>query len=793
VSLSSSSWSAGAALAWALSASLPARAALDADDARAAAAREVESVRSAMAALAPGVVEQLPPRSTEQLIATGELSLRARDHEQAIDILNQVVELFRQGKASPTAHADAAFLLAQAYFESGQLLSARRQYSELLSLAWSAPYAAYAGRSLSRQVDIAVQAGQRDTLEALSRAAEHLSSDPTSSVEYARGKLSLSRGRLDDAKRLLSAVPATSPWYHQAQYVLGATLVREALGGALGGVSEGSRLVIPGAAVRFEPALEQFRSVVGLPADSPEHREVITAAQLAIGRLSYESENYLDAAQAFIKVGQSSPAFHDMLFELAWVYIRAGDYERAERALELLGVAAPDRLDVADGALIRADLMLRSGRFERALQAYEEVRTRFIPARQRVERLLETSAEPAAYYDRLVEDGLSVGASNPLPEVVVEWARDQARDERVFALIDDVAETRDLLRGARQLAGKLSALLAAPSRAQAFPELKAAMVKTLGLANQLGQARRWIALGFDDVASGDLSEALAAARRARQALMGRVASAPVTPADFLRREEQGQERWNQLSQTLQRATLETDKLQAVINGLRQVLDTGAEHGSAASRARLQFEVEGQQRELAAYRARIDAYRQDVDHGRVQLGLGDVRYVEDERARREFRDLLGREVDLLAGGQGDEDSRDYARSVAPLLAEMTALESRLDGIMRSLDAKVSEGADELSRLVADERERIAAYSQQLDALEESARLLVGQVAMDNFAGVRERLRGIILRADVGIVQQAWELREEQQARLKGLQRRRAVEEQNLENELREVVEDMGVTR
>lgn len=779
-----------------LCASTPAGA-VDADDARAAAVRELENVRSTLAALPPGVVQQQPPRSTEQLIAMGELALRARDSEQAIDIFNEVVEMYRQGKASATAHADAAFLLAQAYFESGQLLSARRHYAELLSLSWGVPYAGYAGRSLSRLVDIAVQVGQRDTLEALARSVEHLASDATNSVEYARGKLSFARGRFDDARRLLGAVPTTSPWYHQAQYVLGATMVQEALAGAgLGGLEARSRLVIPGAAVRFELAIEQFRSVARLAADSPEHREVISAAQMAIGRLSYESENYLDAARAFVQVGQNSPAFNDMLFELAWVYVRVGDYERAERALELLGVAAPDTLDVADGALIRADLMLRSGRFERALQAYEEVRTHFLPMRQRVERLLATSSDPTEYYDRLVDDGLSLGGSTSLPEVVLDWAREQARDERVFALIDDVTEARDLLRRTRQLSGKLSALLSAPSRSQAFPELKSAMQKTLGMANQLGQARRWIALGFDDLEHGELSGELATTRQARRALMDRVGSAPVTPAEFLRREEQGQERWNQLSQSLQRATLETDKLQATINGLRQVLDVGTEHGvtrDVAGRARLQAEVDRQQHELAAYRARIDAYRQDVDNGRVQIGLGDVRYAQDERTRAGFRELLGREVDMLAAGQHDEDSRDYARSVAPLLSEMAALESRLDGIMRGLDAQVTQSADELSRRVAEEREHIEEYGQQLDALDDDARLLVGQVAMDNFAGVRERLRGIILRADVGIVQQAWELREEQQGRLRSLQRRRAVEEQNLENELREVVDDMGAPR
>jgi hypothetical protein len=63
-------------------------------------------------------------------------------------------------------------------------------------------------------------------------------------------------------------------------------------------------------------------------------------------------------------------------------------------------------------------------------------------------------------------------------------------------------------------------------------------------------------------------------------------------------------------------------------------------------------------------------------------------------------------------------------------------------------------------------------------------------MRSFTNVRDHLKGIVLRADVGIVQQAWELREEQQTRLQGLQRQRAVEEQNLDDELREVFDDAG---
>jgi tetratricopeptide (TPR) repeat protein len=783
-----------AALAFALA---PSAHALDADEARKAAAREVQSVRADLATLPPNLsAERRTFLSSEEMIATGDLALRSKDYDQAIDIFNRVVELYRQGRSSTNAHADALFLLAESYFESGQLLSARRQYSELLDHAAKAPYDSYAGRALGRLVDVAVQTGRRDSLDAIASQVERISLvDSSGSLDYARGKLSFARGRYEEALGVLGAVPQSSAWYHQSRYMMATVLTKRALAEAGAGenAEAQARLVVPGALARLNPAIIQFHEVTQLPRDTPAHQHVIDLAWLAIGRLNYESESYLDAAQAYIQVGRESPVYYEMLYELAWVYVRVSDYERAERALELLSVAAPNTLDIADGALLRADLMLRSGRFERALRSYEEVRARFEPARERVDKFIATTTDPSVYYDKLLEEGLVIGGASALPEVVLDWVRDEARGERAIAVIDDVARARDVLRRSRQLSSKLRAVLAAPSRARAFPELKAALEKTLGLCNQLSEARRLIALGLEDASDTDFSGQLAAARQARRELMQRVASIPVTPADFEQREEQGDRSWNRVSQSLQRATLETDKLQAVINGLKQVLEEADKHGvtrNAASRARFQSEVVANEQDLSVYRARIDEFREQVENGRVQVGLGDRRYAEDVEVRQRFRQALARELELIGAGRGNDDSLDYARSVAPLLADVAALEKHLEQVIGTIESEVSVGSDELGRLVVEEAVLIEGYTERLDELDQHARLLVGEVAMKNFASVRERLKSIVRRADVGIVQEAWELREEQQVRLRGLQRQRAIEEQNLEDELREVSDDAG---
>ena len=66
-------------------------------------------------------------------------------------------------------------------------------------------------------------------------------------------------------------------------------------------------------------------------------------------------------------------------------------------------------------------------------------------------------------------------------------------------------------------------------------------------------------------------------------------------------------------------------------------------------------------------------------------------------------------------------------------------------------------------------------------------LIGDVEIGPQASV---WYGCVLRADVGITEQAWEVREEELERVHNLQTERAREEQLLDEELREVLDDTG---
>lgn len=774
--------------------------ALSTSEAQGRATTSIQAVEADIGKAPPASKFREPPATPAVRLANADMLLHAKNYEAAVGVLSKVLELNRQGKATENDYADASFLLGEAYFQSKQYLSARRHYREILDRASKPQYAEFIGRSLSRLVDVALRTDDLESLDFVFARLDGLpQADKSGSLPYARAKALYARKDYAAARNAVNTVSVGSPYTLQAQYLLGVISIKETLAAAPTPVAPAAGATAVGEAApakpvsdaRFTQAIEQFRKVTRMPATTAEGRHVVDLAWMAIGRLFHETDDYVEAAEAYSHVDRGSPEFSTMLYELAWVYVRLGDFERAQRALEVLTITDPNNLELADGSLLRADLMLRAGEFQNALGLYKDVSGHFDPIRQQLDDFLKSSNDPAVYYDKLTADDFGAASDDKLPKVVLDWARDQAEDQHVFGVIDDVSRSRALIKDSRKLAAKLGAVLSLSSRTKAFPEIQVQLQQVFSLLNKLARARGTLAEGMDDVASSNVGGELATVRTERRSLMKRLGWMPVTEGEFIRRDESGDTQWSKASQALQELTVEADKLNAIVNGLHRVMNEADKHGVTSdpqSRARFQLEIEANERDLQTYHKKIEEFRTAIDVGKAQIGFGDQRYVEDQEVRKRFRELFAREVALVSAGQDSSDAAAYARAIQPLLSRADNDEAALDVTRAKYEQQALEQASVLREKISQELSLVETYAQNLDGLDQQARLLVGEIAMKNFGLVRDRLKSIVLRADVGIVQEAWEVREEQALRVRNLQRERAREEQTLNDELREVLDD-----
>jgi tetratricopeptide (TPR) repeat protein len=723
-------------------------------------------------------------QTAEQRLSTGELLYRMKDYNRATVVLSEILEEFPDTVSYP----DALWLRGETYYAQRDYFAARRDYRALVDHGNEARYQTYFGKALARLVDVSLRLN--DPPETLGPIFEKFNQVPPAQVDaallYAKGKGYYRQGSWNDAIATFSQVGNGTAYAHQARYFQGLVAMKAARSSV---TSE--KPAAASSHVDYKPAIVAFRAVTELPPDTPEHQHVIDLAWMAIGRLFYEMEQYQQASEAYSKVSRDSAEFDTMLYELAWVYVRLGDVDRAERALEVLAVADPDSEYIGDGTLLRADLLLRAGAFDRALQLYEGVRGQYEPMRAKVASFLDSTKDVSAYYDKLALQQLDLLDQNDqLPPVALRWAREAEDGPLAFAVVDDVNECKTLLRQSNQLVDKLTALMYAPTRVRAFPELAAGEQTALGLINRVSRARLGLAHELDDEEPGDLSGEIGTVRAQRRALMAAIEGLPVDTSDFARRERQGLTQWNTLSQQLSARTAEVDTLQATINGLRRLLSDGPSQGVARDPASVQrFEAELGQNEhdLKLYRDEMAELRREIEMGRAQIGLGDARYQNDVLARDQFRDALDREVQLASEGAAPS-AQSFSGQARPLLSQARQYEAVLVASVSQIEAQVADRATQLQQKIDAERAKIAGYQQQLDGNDNEARDLVGHVAERNFGLVRDRLRGIVLRADVGITEQAWEVREEELDRVRNLQGERARQEQLLDEELKEVRDD-----
>ena len=652
-------------------------------------------------------------------------------------------------------------------------------------------------------MDIALRVDDLSSLDEVIARLERLpAADATGSLQYARGKALFAKGNYDGARAALAGVAATSDYNHQTQYLLGVILMKQALplpappadAAAAPAAPPATASATPDASgagkARFAAAIEQFRRVTRLTAQTSAQRHVSDLAWMAVGRLFYESDNFLDAAEAYSHVDRTSPEFTTMLYEIAWVYVRMGDYQRAQRALEVLSIMDPEGLRLADGSLLRADLLLRSGEFDKALTLYRSVRAALRPdpglggalhRHHRGPRVLLRPPHGSA--GKPGEVGRAVADRDPVGSRGSREHPSLRRDRRRGPLARPGEELPAAGHEAERRAGRAGA----GQGVQGDPERPRARA---GLLNRIELARRTLAQGMDDVAD-DVGGELGRVRAERRALMKRMGYLPANDGDFARRDAEGEKQWTKLSQQLQTLTVQVDKLQAITNGLKRVMRDASSFGvtrDPMSLQRFQQEIDANERELRAHENLI----RDCA----------TRWTWDARRSAWAINVTWRTTRCAASSASSSRAKlrwwpPAATTATPSTTPATwrrfwpawiPFRRSWNGPRKAWSATRSSRPRKPGARSSKSRATSSVLRFKLDELDQQARLLVGEVAMQNFALVRDKLKSIVLRADVGIVQHAWEVREEQRTRVNALQRERAREEQNLNDELREVIED-----
>ncbi|WP_426749992.1 tetratricopeptide repeat protein [Myxococcus sp. Y35] len=700
-------------------------------------------------------------------------------------------------RANPR-YPDALFYLADSLLEQRNFIGARLYLRELLALP---PTTRHYREALSRYLTVAGRLNYYEGVEAYVEQARALSGGQLPpEIAYVHAKWLFRRTDLAPAERIARARAAftplaqapSGPWRLQAAYHLGVLSVQE--GDLPAAIARFQQLATPPSAQAAQAA--PGRTGPRRPAPTPEEeaRRVREVALLSLGRLLYETGRFDDALDRYGQVPRDSESFPDSLYESAWVHVRQGHYQQAKNALDILLLVAPDSQLAAEGRILQGNLLQKLRRYDEATDAYTHVIDTFRPARDQVDALLGSHRDPVTYFDRLLgrADG-SLDVSALLPSLVLKYATTQREVADAVRLVDDLDSGRRGRNEAAAIARRI--LQALDTRAlETFPELQEANTRADAVDTALTHAEaelvRVETLALEGVLTPDELARLTEARHAREALERRFATLPTTLQELEARRERMQRRVDEVDREAHKLTFELQSLHAIAASVRKwVDDSRPQRTTPPDEEReflLQLQAEVQtltdlQTELAATRARLADERNAVDTS-----------LAGERAIRvSYAESLRREHALLREAEPRADSEAQAT-----LRRTQAVRRRLDGLRERVTTArtvLRERLEQRGRVIREkvvaEQQLLERYEAEVAAVSGDARFLVGRIAYDSIRRVRQQFYDLVLKADVGVVDVAFNEKQDKTTDIQTLSTQKDEALRELDAEFRDVLSEV----
>ena len=683
----------------------------------------------------------------------------------------------------------ATFYLGESLFQKGDKGAARAYFAQLAEK----PASKYHQQSLIRLVEIAIAQNDATDLETTVAALER-SSPSTAEIPYVKGKLAFSQGKLDDALSLFNSVAKGSEWELQAQYYVGATSV---------------------AKKDLARATEVYTDLIGRrPSIGPRaavERRVIELSQLALGRLYYERDQLAKSIDAYLLVDRHSDLFSDALYEIAWVYVKSKQFDKALRALELLAQSEPQSNKTPTVRLLEGNLRIRKAQllrqalitgtidaehkdpaieYDKAAAVFEETHRLYYPSYQSITAMVDGSGNAGDYIAQLAGRSSTVfQATAPIPEAAAQYLREEPEVQRVVANQSDLGAIQADLAEAEATVARLEAVLAANDKTVVYPGLASRRQRIGQLQRELIDVRADLAdqqLALISPAS-DVSQAASN----RKALVAQLAAMPDADAAHAAMLTETRDGYNKIDETVGEITGALGASQAVAVALRTYVTTGPTEGALAitpeQKQTVNSELSATAAEAFAIEKELAEIRSELQLGRDLAGVGDEAIVGSREARRKVLEAQNAEQRLLAGYASASRDRSKSSRLVGLADRAQRISTELDGTDKQIENIVDQALANANNTIAEERKLIEEYKAELAEYEVESRAIGGGVLGESFKNVKAKFEDIVVRTDVGAIDVLWSQKEDADDDLKRLNLTQSRELKQLRDEFRGILD------
>lgn len=656
---------------------------------------------------------------------------------------------------------EALFKLAESLFLNKNYISASRYYDVLLT---EKPYSRFQVDALKRLIASSYHLGEYSKAKAYYAEFMNIGYDMSrdQDLTYFLAKSLFFDRQYDEALEIFRVVKKESAFYPQTLYFLGVITLQQG---------------------NMESALSFFKQVTDLPQETrySRYEAVRDLAILAQGRILFEKGDFSGASDAYLKLDRSSDLFAEAYFELCWAYIRREQYEKALEALRLIKYIAPGSLVVPQAALLEGNLLIKLRKYAEAMLLFNNVVKEYADIRNELNTLKKSGR---SFFDQ------SLGADEGKFSLYSPLVRSLLKNNKKFAhairLHDDLKGIEMELAQVSKLESKLASIVESKNAAAIFPPLKEGTEQAISSLNRLSFLRNEILKVRAEISLSALSEQN---RKRYQALEQEKAAMQKKITDLMPRSTKGiEEKMTSNAQQLLEFGEELHRSSIRMKALYDQLDAIEEYylrqvgQPEKADPRITQKMEQEKKRVREMMEKISSFQEETEDEKNRMLLGGNMFAQMVFIRDAYNKIVAEQEGLIlsaplpAGGEYQK-VKDISARIDDLSKKITQFNEKLNEVIGGIIQNIRDSFES-------EKIKIEEYKSQLLSLRRETAETASLAMHTNIAKVNQVFDDLVLKADQGIIDVAWEKKDEATQNLKRLIIRRAQEIRelnlNLEN-------------
>jgi hypothetical protein len=694
---------------------------------------------------------QLRGGAGQKRLVDAEVSYSLGDYDAAALVLFDLV-----GNQQASDMDAATYYLAESLYQKGDRGSARAYFEQIVHGNTASKYYR---PSLERLVELGIKRNDDTTEQYVQMLQPLTASSP--SVPYVLGKYAYSQDKLDDALTLFNQVPKGSDYELQALYFTGTTYVTKK---------------------DLAKATDTFADLVARKPRTSVDRRVIELGQLALGRLYYEREEPSKSIDSYLLVDRHSDLFPDALYEVAWVYVKNKQYDKALRALELLELSDPNSTKTPTVRILEGNLRIRKAQmirqaqidgvvspdeksdpateYDKATKIFTETHDQYMPSYVALSQMVDGSLDPTSFITQIAGRNEHVfQLAQPIPEAAAQWLRDEPEVQRFVGIESDLGDVQANLSATQSLIERLDAAIAAKDHSELYPALAARRARIEAIQQDLVRLR------------DEIHQKAGVASPQRTALDSQYSALGNSEQAFTDRVTTSRDGFDKLDEQATEIDQAIGSSEAMAVAMRKY---AADTLPTDQRASIQQQLDEAGKEAQSIEDELAATRREIVLGRDLVLIPDDQITQARSLRRQLTAAQDSEARSMT-------SNDLAQRAMRLAGQLDQTDAQIANLQESSieQAKVA---------LAAAQKDLEAFKAERDGYEAESRSIGTTVLGASFKNVKAKFYDVIVRTDVGNVDVAWSQKEDNDDDLKRLNLARSRELKQLKDEFKDILDE-----